>query len=138
MRPALDLKALSEPLQDLTPADHEILDKSVKLIGDGKHIQALAYLTELTVSNPRNSALRVIRAYALLEMGNIAGALGDARIAEDSGTHSAYKCWFLAQVAYMAGDKPLCRREIKHLAGNVTYAPGVEKLSDDLKRPAAQ
>jgi hypothetical protein len=116
MQPRLDLKALAEPLQDLTPADRLTVDKVIKLIGEKQHLQALTYLTGLTASNPKNSSLRVLRAYALLELGNITGALGDARTAEGSGTPAAYKCWFLAQVAYLAGNKPLCRREIKQLA----------------------
>ncbi len=133
MQPRLDLKALAEPLQDLTPADRALVDKAIKLIDMKQHLQALTYLTELTVSNPKNSSLRVLRAYVLLELGNITGALGDARTAEGAGAHSAYRCWFLAQVAYLAGNKPLCRREIKHLAGNATYAAGVDQLTSDLK-----
>jgi predicted Zn-dependent protease len=133
MQPRLDLKALAEPLQDLTPADRALVDKAIKLIDMKQHLQALAYLTELTASNPKNSSLRVLRAYALLELGNITGALGDARTAESTGSHSGYRCWFLAQVAYLAGDKPLCRREIKHLSGNATYAAGVDQLRTDLK-----
>ena len=133
LQPRLDLKALAEPLQDLTPADRALVDKAIKLIDRRQHLQALTYLTELTVSNPKNSSLRVLRAYVLLELGNVVGALGDARTAEASGSHAAYRCWFLAQVAYLAGDKPLCRREIKHLAGSATYAAGVDQLRSDLK-----
>lgn len=134
-QPRLDLKALAEPLQDLTPADRATVDQVIKLIQDKKHLQALTYLTDLTVRNPQNSSVRVLRAYVLLELGNIVGALGDARNAEASGSHAAYRCWFLAQVAYLAGDKPLCRREIKHLSGNATYAQGVDQLRRDLQTP---
>jgi len=136
VQPQLDLQALSEPLRNLTPAEHDVVDKAIKLIGQKKHIQALQDLTGLTASNPMNSGLRVLRAYVLLELGNVTGALGDARNAEDSGAHSPYKCWFLAQVAYLAGDQPLCRREIKHLAGNTEYQAQVEKLAQDLKTQA--
>jgi predicted Zn-dependent protease len=133
IQPRLDLKQLAEPLQNLTPMERQTVDKCIKLIQEKQHVQALALLTELTVTNPMNSAVRVLRAYVLLELGNLTGALGDARTAEDSGPHSAYRCWFLAQVAFLAGDKPLCKREIKHLSGNTTYAPEVKQLTQDLK-----
>lgn len=130
--PVLDLKALSEPLQNLTPQERKTADKAIKLIGEKQHLLALGYLTDLTASNPMNSSIRVLRAYVLLELGNLTGALGDARTAEDTGPHSAYRCWFLAQVAYLAGDKALCKREIKHLQGAPGYQPEVEKLHREL------
>ena len=131
-RPELDLRALAEPLQDLTPADRDTIDGAVALIKQKQHFLALAYLTGLTQRNPDNSAVRVLRAYALLELGNLSGALADADATEASGAHAAYKCWFLAQVAYLAGNKPLCRREIKHIANNPTYGPRAEKLRREL------
>jgi hypothetical protein len=132
--PDLDLLALSQPLQDLTPSDRRIVYETINLIQRKQHAEALAKLIGLTASNPMNSALRIIRAYVLLELGNVAGALGDARIAEGSGgaLHSAYQCWFLAQVAYLAGDTPLCRREIRHLAGDPSYGKKAEQLGDSL------
>ena len=124
----LNLKALAEPLQDLTPAEREVVDETIQLIQQKQHALALVNLTGLTASNPSNSALRVLRAYVLLELGNVTGALGDARIAEASGLRSAYRCWFLARVAYLAGNKPLCRREIGHIASDPTYGPEATKL----------
>jgi hypothetical protein len=129
----LDFKALVDPLQNLTPAEREVVDKTIKLIEQKQHVLALANLSALTASNPMNSALRVLRAYVLLELGNKIGAVDDARIAESSGLRSAYRCWFLAQVAYLAGNKPLCRREIKHLAGLPSYRSKAEQLRRDLE-----
>ena len=127
-RPELDLRALTEPLQDLTPADRDTIDGAVALIKQKQHLPALAYLSGLTQRNPDNSAVRILRAYVLLELGNLSGALEDADAAETSGAHAAYKCWFLAQVARLAGNKPLCRREIQHIANDPTYGPRAEKL----------
>ena len=133
-RPELDLRALTEPLQDLTPADRDTFDRAVALIKQKEHLLALVYLTGLTQRNPDNSAARVLRAYVLLELGNLSGALEDADAAETSGAHAAYKCWFLAQVAHLAGNKPLCRREIQRIANNPTYGPRAEELSRELDR----
>ena len=133
-RPELDLKALTEPLRDLTPEDRDTFDEAVALIKQKQHLLALANLNRLTQRNPDNSATRVLRAYVLLELGNLAGALDDAGAAEASGVHAAYKCWFLAQVAYLAGNKPLCRREIKHIANDPTYGPRAEQLRRELDR----
>ena len=133
-RPKLDLRALAEPLQDLTPAERDVVTEAVRLIKEKQHFLALASPTSLTESNPSNSAVRVLRAYVLLELGNLSGALEDADAAEASGARTAYKCWFLAQVAHLAGNKPLCRREIKHIANDPTYGPQAEKLRRELDR----
>jgi hypothetical protein len=133
-RPELDLRALTEPLQDLTPADRDTIDGAVALIKQKQHLPALAYLSGLTQRNPDNSAVRILRAYVLLELGNVSGALNDADAAEASGAQAAYKCWFLAQVARLAGNKPLCRREIQHIANDPTYGPRAEKLRRELDR----
>jgi hypothetical protein len=133
-RPELDLRSLTEPLQDLTPADRDSIDGAVALIKQKQHLLALANLTGLRQRNPDNSAVRILRAYVLLELGNLSGALEDAGAAEASGAHAAYKCWFLAQVAYFSGNQPLCRREIKHIASNPTYGPRAEQLRRELDR----
>ena len=108
-----------------------------QLIDQGQHAEALAALTRLTQTNSQNSALRVLRAYTLLELGNVAAALDDATIAESSGGHAAYRCWFLAQVAYLAGNKPLCHREINHVHSDPTYGPEAEKLRRDVYKRQA-
>ncbi len=128
VRPELDLKALAGPLEDLTPEDKKVVDEAIKLIHDNRDADALTSLTKLTRTNPKNTTVRVLRAYALLELGNLAGALSDATFAESSGVPATYKCWFLAQVAYLSGNKPLCRREIKHVSHDPTYALEAEKL----------
>ena len=128
VHPELNLKALAEPLQDLTSEDRKAVDEAIRLIHDNRDAEALTTLTTLTRTNSKNSTLRVLRAYALLELGNFTGALGDATIAEGAGVPAPYKCWFLAQVAFLAGNKPLCRREIKHLGHDSTYGPESEKL----------
>ena len=125
----LQLKDLTQPLQNLNASDQQSVDQAIRAIGQQDHVVALSYLTKLSASNPMNSSLRVLRAFVLLEVGNVAGALSEAKTAEKMGGHSAYRCWFLAQVAYAAGNTPLCRREVRHLAGNPTYGASADKLS---------
>src|SRR5262249_34668022 len=60
------------------------------------------------------------------------GALDEARAAEGGRISAAYRCWFLAQVAYLAGNKPLCKREIRHVTGHPSYAPEAERLARSL------
>ena len=132
--PDLDLKAMAEPLQDVKAGDGEIVDETIRLIHQKQHAAALANLTRLTANNPQNAALRVLRGYVLLELSNMTDSLEEARIAEESGSPQGYKCWFLAQVAYLAGDKALCRREIGHLSGDPVYGPKVRRLNQDLQR----
>lgn len=128
IQPSLDLSALTGPLQELTPEERKVVDETVELIRQKRHTAALLNLSRLIGSNPQNSALRVLRAYVLLEVGNVSGALDEARSAEASGLRSAYRCWFLAQVAYLAGNVPLCRREIKHIGGDESYGHSAEAL----------
>ncbi len=132
--PDLDLKAMAVPLKDVKAGDSEVVDETVRLIQQNQHAAALANLSRLTADNPQNAALRVLRGYVLLELSNVTGSLEEARIAEESGSRSGYKCWFLAQVAYLAGDKALCRREIGHLTGDPVYGPKVRRLNQDLER----
>jgi predicted Zn-dependent protease len=132
--PELDLNAMGEPLKDVKAGDSEVVDATIRLIQQKQHAAALVNLTRLTANNPQNAALRVLRGYVLLEVGNVTGSLEEARIAEESGSHNGYKCWFLAQVAYLAGDKPLCRREIGHLAGSPVYGAKAQRLSRELEQ----
>lgn len=132
VHPELNLKALAGPLQDLDPQERRVVDEAIKLIREMRDGEALTRLTDLTRSNSRNSTLRVLRAYALLELGNLTGALDDATVAEASGVRASYRCWFLAQVAFLAGNKPLCRREIKHLSHDPTYASEAKTLQRTL------
>ncbi len=134
VQPELDLKAMGEPLKDVKAWDSEVVNETVRLIQQKQHAAALVNLTRLSANNPANAALRVLRGYVLLELGNATGSLEEARIAEESGSRSAYRCWFLAQVAYLAGDKALCRREIGHLTGDPVYGPKVRRLNQDLER----
>ena len=130
----LSIQDLAEPLRDLSPSDEKAFNEAVTLIQQKQHLSALAVLTPLAESNPSNSGLHIVRAYVLLELGNVAEApLGDAKQAEESRAHTAYKCWFLARVAYLAGNKPLCRREIKHVqAMRSPYQAEAGKLLHDL------
>ena len=131
----LDVKALAEPLRDLKPEEAQIVDDAIRLIQSGEHTQALLSLTRLTESNPNNTALRILRSYVLLQLGNLLGALDDARAGEGGRVRSAYRCWFLAQVAYLAGNKPLCKREIRHVANHPSYGPEAERLARNLRPP---
>ena len=76
-RPALDLKELAEPLRGLKAEEQKILDEAVQLIQRKEHSLALVSLARLVEVNPRNSGFRVLKAYVLLQLGNLLGALDD-------------------------------------------------------------
>ena len=130
-RPTLDFAALA-PLENLQPAERQILDEALQLIQNGEHTLALASLTRLTESNPKNSPFRVIKAYALLQLGNRSGALKESRTAERTQPPSPYRCWFLAQIAYLSGNQRLCEREIGHVSAHPTIGPEAAKLRQEL------
>jgi predicted Zn-dependent protease len=131
-QPKLDEAALAGSAHTLDTADAKVFDDAIELIKQGNHALALLSLTRLTGSNPRNVAVRATRAYVLLQVGNLLGALDDARIAEKTGPHTAYRCWLLAQISYLAGNQHLCKREIKHLEGNAEYGAEAAKLGESL------
>ena len=131
-QPKLDEAALAIPARALSAADGKVFDEAIELIRRGNHAEALLSLTRLTGSNPKNVAVRATRAYVLLQVGNLLGALDDARVAEKTGPQSAYRCWLLAQISYLAGNQRLCRREIKHLEGSAEYGAEAAKLGQSL------
>lgn len=133
VNPELNLKALAAPLQDLTSPDKKVVDEAIGLIKEMRDVEAIAALTKLIQNNSGNSSLRVLRAYALLKLGNLTGALDDANVAESAGVPAPYRCWFLAQVAFLSGNAPICHREINHVSHDPTYGPQAEKLKTKLE-----
>ncbi len=131
-QPKLDEVALAGSAHTLGSADAKVFDDAIGLIKQGNHAEALLSLTRLTGSNPKNVAVRATRAYVLLQVGNLLGALDDARVAEKTGPHAAYRCWLLAQISYLAGNQRLCKREVKHLEGNPDYGAEAAKLGANL------
>jgi hypothetical protein len=130
-QPKLDEAALAGSARALNSGDGKVFDDAIQLIKLGNHAEALLSLTRLTGSNPKNVAVRATRAYVLLQVGNLLGALDDARIAEKN-PHAAYRCWLLAQISYLAGNQRICKREVKHLEGNPEYGAEAAKLGASL------
>lgn len=73
IHPSLDLTALTGPLQELTPEERKVVDETVELIRQKRHTAALLNLSRLIGSNPKNSALRVLRAYVYSRSGMFPG-----------------------------------------------------------------
>jgi len=132
--PELDLPALGDSLRNLKSEEQRIFDEAAQLIQRKEHSLAFLTLSRLVENNPKNSAFRVIRAYAALQLGNLVGALGDARVAEAARPHQPYRCWFLAKVAFLAGDGALTRREIGHVAKHPVYGPQAAELRKQLRK----
>jgi hypothetical protein len=108
---------LAAALALIGDSDKGAVEEAVQFIRRGENQLALARLSALNKANPNNSSLRILTAYALLKVGNLAGAFEEARSAEGAPNGNSYKCWFLAKVAFLAGNKDVCRRELKHVKG---------------------
>ena len=115
----LQFQRLATALAGLSTPDRSIVDDAVSLIRKGENNLALAKLSALNKQSPANSSLRILTAYALLRAGDTIGALDNAKQAESSPGGDAYKCWFLAKVAFIAGDNPTCKRELNHAKGHL-------------------
>ncbi len=128
----LRLDRLTPSLKLLNDQDRRIVDQAIQLIqrGDGK--LALAQLSALSKSNPKNSSVRILAAYVMLEAGNLLGAFNEAKKAESSEPNS-YLCWFLAKVAFLSGKKDACEREVKHLKKVGDMPAEVQALEKQMK-----
>jgi Flp pilus assembly protein TadD len=135
--PSMDLRfdRLASALTLLSDADHKIVDEAAQLIREGEHAGALARLSTLTHSNPDNSSLRILMAYAQLQLGNLTGALDEAKKAPNG---NSYRCYFLAKIAFLAGDNVTCRRELNHAKNAGDMPEDVRQLQNDLKKAKAK
>jgi Flp pilus assembly protein TadD len=134
----LQTERLQAAIAQLGQTDRETVTEALEMIRRGEDSLALARLNPLTKRNPANSSLRIISAYAMLQLGNLLGAFEEARRAEETGGADAYKCWFLAKVSFLAGKDAVCRRELKHLKGGGELAPEVEQLTAELAARAKE
>jgi len=134
--PAFTLRfdRLASALTLLNDHDRAVVDQAAALIREGENAAALARLSTLTQSNPRNSSLRILIAYAQLQLGNLAAALTQAKEAHDAPNGNSYRCYFLAKVAWLAGDKATCRRELQHVKNAGDMPEAVRELQTDLKQ----
>lgn len=134
--PTMDLRfdRLASALTLLNDGDRKIVDEAVQLIRQGEHAGALARLSTLTHSNPDNSSLRILMAYAQLQLGNLTGALDEAKKAHEAPNGNSYRCYFLAKIAFLTGDNVTCRRELNHVKNAGDMPEEVRQLQNDLKK----
>lgn len=130
----LQFDRLTSALTLLTDSDRHIVAEAVQLIREGEHAGALAKLSTLTHSNPDNSSLRILMAFAQLQLGNLTGALDEAKKAHDAPNGNSYRCYFLARVAFLNGDTATCRRELNHTKNAGDMPDEVKQLQNDLKK----
>ena len=135
--PAVDLRLdrLASALTLLSEGDRKIVDGAAQLIREGQHVAALAQLSALTHSNPDNSSLRILIGYVQLQLGNLTGALEEAKKAHDAPNGNSYRCYFLAKIALLTGDKVTCRRELNHVKNAGDMPNEVRQLESELKHP---
>src|ERR1039457_6546578 len=138
--PSMDLRfdRLASALTLLSDADRKIVDEAVQLIREGEHVGALARLSTLTHSNPETSSLRILMAYAQLQLGNLTGALDEAKKAHEAPNGNSYRCYFLAKIAFLAGDNVTCRRELNHAKNAGDMPEEVRQLQNDVKKAKAK
>ncbi|HLY20654.1 MAG TPA: hypothetical protein VKR61_25680 [Bryobacteraceae bacterium] len=138
--PAMDLRfdRLASALTLLSDADRKIVDEAAQLIRDGQNVGALARLSALTHSNPENSSLRILMAYAQLQVGNLTGALDEAKKAHDAPNGNSYRCYFLAKIAFLTGDKVTCKHELNHARNAGDMPEEVKQLENDVKHAKAK
>lgn len=130
----LRVERLAGSLSGLKSVDRTVVDEALQLIQKGENSLALVRLTALNKENPRNSSLRIMTAFVMLQLGNLVGAFEEAKKAERAPDGEAYKCWFLAKVALLAGDKTVCERELKHAQDAGYAAAEVKELKQQLER----
>jgi hypothetical protein len=111
----LQFDRLAAAVTNLNSDDRHAVDEAIQLIKKGDDNLALVRLNALNDRYPTNSSLRILTAYALLELGNMVGAFDNAKMGEAAPDGNSYKCWFYAKVAWLSGKDAVCKREIGHL-----------------------
>jgi Flp pilus assembly protein TadD len=129
---AMNYERLMPSIELLSTADRDVVSDTISLIKDGEHTLALSRLSSLKQRNPQNSSLRILASYALLQIGNQAGAFEEAEKAHDTPDGDEFKCWFLAKVALLSGKRAVCEREIEHLRQHGEMTAEVNKLEEEL------
>jgi Flp pilus assembly protein TadD len=134
--PAMDLRfdRLASALTLLSDNDRKIVDEAAQMIREGEHAGALARLSALTRANPDNSSLRILIAYAQLQLGNLTGALDEAKKAHEAPNGNSYRCYFLAKIAFLTGDNITCRRELNHAKNAGDMPDEVRQLQNEIKK----
>jgi Flp pilus assembly protein TadD len=137
-RPAMELRVdrLASALKLLTDGDRRVVEETIELIKSGNNGLALARLSSLNASNPENSSLRILTAYAQLQLGNLFGALQEGKKAEGSPNGNSYKCYFMAKLALFTGDRAACQRELQHVKSVGDMQAEAKQLEKDLKKPS--
>jgi len=128
----LEYSALTSTIDKLSDSDRMTVYDAIALIKKGNNGQALARLNALNDRQPDNSAIRILTAYALLQVGNLLGAFENAQAAEKTPGGNAYACWFLAKVALLSGRNEVCRREMSHLEKGGAPAAQIRELRAEL------
>jgi predicted Zn-dependent protease len=118
----------------LPEADQRSVDDVVALIKRGDNDGALKKLNQLNKGNPDNSSLRVLTGYALLQLGNVLGALEEADKAHEASNGNSYKCWFYSKIALLSGRPDLCKRELSHVKKVGDMPAEVKSLEQELKK----
>jgi Flp pilus assembly protein TadD len=125
---------LSEAFTLLPEADRMSTNEVIALIRRGDHNDALARLQKLNAGHPDNSSLRVLTAYALLQVGNLVGAFDEAQKAHSAPNGNSYKCWFFSKIALLNGDIQTCKRELAHVKHAGDLRAEAKALEQDLKK----
>jgi Flp pilus assembly protein TadD len=129
----LQVQRLAESLKLITEADRGTVTEALRLIEKGENIGALVKLTALAKTNPQNSSVRIVLSYALLKAGDLLGAFEQAKQAEAAPNGNSYKCWFLAKIALLTGNKQVCRAELKHVKAEGDMPAEVKSLENEMK-----
>jgi hypothetical protein len=122
----------------LPEGDRPSVDQAIALIKKGEHGAALLRLSELNRSSPSNSSLRMLTAYAMLQAGNLLGALQEAEQAHEAPNGNSYKCWLYSKIALLTGKPELCRRELDHVKKVGDLPKEAKSLEQELNRETSK
>lgn len=131
---ALKYERLNPAIDLLNDSDRNVVRDAISLLKRGDHLLALSRLAAIKEQNPDNSSLRILASYALLQAGNLLGAFEEAEAAHKAPNGNSYKCWFLAKVSLLAGNKESCRRELEHVKKAGDMMAEVRQLEKEMEK----
>jgi hypothetical protein len=97
------------------------------LVSVGRYDEGARMLQVLSHADPGDPSVVFFLGYVAVRERRWQDALSLCAAAEHAYL-GGYRCWYLANVALMAGDLSVARRELRHARGHALYGPQVRRL----------
>ena len=125
--PDIPYEAMRAEFAQTHPDQSPQFRTATELISIGEYQQGSQVLRELNAKYPQDPSVGFFLGYVAVREGRWPEAVVLCTRAEKRAL-DGYRCWYLANVALMAGDLPLARKEILHSKDHEPYKTSAIRL----------